>query len=359
MERHSVEREARQAYQDRPPENSLAIERRAALCYAGRRRRAARNVRLRRAVPDRDFRDLTTASGASYTPTLNNLRGILWMLLAVTTLSTMFVIIKQMTLELPVFVVAIFRTCISLMLLMPWLARNGMGAIRTTRLPLHFGRAFCGITAFVCVVFSLQKLILADAMTLTFTSPFWSILISVIAMGEVIRGRRIAATVIGFCGVLMVVKPEGGIQPAMLLALLAALLTSFAMVSMKKLSSTEPPTRVVFYFMLFGTLVLIPPALLSWQTPTAIQFAWLFAAGTLGVIGQAFLARAYDAGEISIVAPFDFMRLPISAVFGFLVFAEVPDLWSIAGTVVIIASAVYLMRRGAAEQREARAASKA
>lgn len=300
---------------------------------------------------------MTSVPGGTYTPTLNNLRGILWMLVAVTVLTTMFVIIKEMTQQLPVFVVAIFRTCVSLALLMPWLVRNGRAGIRTTRLGLHFLRAFCGISAFVCVVFSLQKLILADAMTLTFTSPFWSILISVIAMGEVVRGRRIAATVVGFCGVLMIVKPEGGIQPAMLLALLAALLTSFAMVSMKRLSSTEPPTRVVFYFMLFGTLILIPPAIWTWQTPDLVQIGWLFLAGVLGVVGQASLARAYDAGEISIVAPFDFMRLPIAALLGFIVFAEIPDPWSIAGTVVIIVSAIYLMRRGATEQREARAAA--
>lgn len=300
---------------------------------------------------------MKTASGGSYTPTLNNLRGIMWMILAVTTLTAMFGIIKQMTLELPVFVVAISRTFFALVLFLPWLFRTGRGALRTNRLPLHFARAFCGITAFVCLVFSLEELILADAMVLAFTSPFWSILISVIALGELIRGRRIAATVVGFCGVLMIVKPEGGVEPAMLLALAAAFLTSLAMVSMKRLSATEPPTRIVFYFMLFGTLILAPGAAYTWQTPDPVQIAWLFGAGLLGAIGQDFLARAYDAGEISIVAPFDFLRLPLSALLGFLAFSEVPDLWSVAGTVVIVASALYLMRRGAREQREERAAA--
>ena len=302
---------------------------------------------------------MTTAPGGAYAPTLNNLRGILWMLVAVTTLTTMFVVIKYMAEELPVFVVAIFRTFFALMLLMPWLIRHGRAGVRTQRTGLHFIRAFCGIAAFVCVVFSLEHLILADAMVLAFTSPFWSILISVIVLGEIIRARRIAATVVGFCGVLMIVKPQGGIEPAMLIALLSALLTSFAMISMKRLSATEPPTRIVFYFMLFGTLVLLPPAIYTWETPNLVQIGWLFLAGLLGAVGQDCLARAYDAGEVSIIAPFDFMRLPVGALLGFLVFAELPDSWSIAGTLIIIVAAIYLMRRGAAEQRDMRKAAAA
>ncbi len=299
------------------------------------------------------------SASPAYAPKLDNVRGIVWMLLAVTMLTTMFVIIKQMATELPVFVVAIARTFFSLCMLMPWLWRSGLVGLRTTRLPAHFLRSFCGIAAFVCVVASLEHLILADAMVLAFTAPFWSIIISAIVLHEVVRGRRIAATVVGFCGVLMIVKPQGGIEPAMLLALGSALLTSAAMITMKRLSATEPPTRIVFYFMLFGTLVLLPPAIYTWETPDLVQLGWLLLAGVLGAAGQECLARAYDAGEVSIVAPFDFMRLPISALLGYLVFSELPDEWSIAGTVVIVAAAIYLVRRGTREKKEeaARAAA--
>jgi drug/metabolite transporter (DMT)-like permease len=296
---------------------------------------------------------LNTPAGGTYAPTLNNVRGILWMLLAVTTLTSMFVIVKHMATELPVFVVAIARTFFALCLLLPWLIRSGPPALRTTRLGLHFVRSCCGIAAFVALVFALEHLILADAMVLAFTSPFWSILIGAIVLKEMIRGRRIAATVVGFCGMLMIVKPHLGVEPAMLLALFSAVLTSSAMISMKRLSATEPPTRIVFYFMFFGTLVLLPPAALTWETPTLVQTGWLFLAGFLGAIGQAFLARAYDAGEVSIVAPFDFMRLPVAAVLGYIVFSELPDQWSIIGTLVIIASAVYLLRRGHVERQQA------
>ena len=298
----------------------------------------------------------TSATPGAYHPKLNNVRGILWMLAAVTTLTTMFAIVKHMSTEVPIFVVALARTFFALCMLTPWLVRNGRAGIRTTRPGLHFVRAFFGITAFVCVVFALEHLILADVMVLAFTSPFWSILIGAIVLHEVIRGRRVAATLVGFCGVLMIVKPQGGIEPAMLLALLSAVLSSCAMISMKSLSSTEPPTRIVFYFMFFGTLIMLPGAVLTWETPTLTQTGWLLLAGVLGAVGQDFLARAYDAGEVGIVAPFDFMRLPVAALLGYLIFNELPDPWSIAGTIVIIASALYLMRRGRIEQRERREA---
>ena len=153
-----------------------------------------------------------------------------------------------------------------------------------------------------------------------------------------------AATFAGFVGVLLIVKPHGGMQFASIVALSSALLTSIAMITLKRLSATEPPTRIVFYFFVFGTLMLAPPALLTWQTPTLVQFAWLIGAGLLAAIGQDFLARAYDAAEVTVVAPFDFLRLPIAAVLGFALFDEVPDAFSIAGTLIIIAASVYIAR---------------
>ena len=100
-------------------------------------------------------------------------------------------------------------------------------------------------------------------------------------------------------------------------------------------------------------MLLIPPALLTWQTPSMVQFGWLLGAGLLGAVGQNFLTRAYDAGEVGAVAPFDFIRLPLAAMFGFMAFDEVPDAWSVAGTLVIIAASLYLARREARNRRAA------
>jgi drug/metabolite transporter (DMT)-like permease len=289
--------------------------------------------------------DILSAGTTSYRPTLNNLRGIMWMLAAVVALTLMFAIIKQMVMELPVFVVAIMRSAFALVLMVPWMIRVGPRGLKTDRLGAHAFRALLGISAFVCVVYALSKLLMADAIVLAFTSPLWSIVVSAVILGEIAGARRIAATLVGFLGVLLIVRPHGGIEPATLVALGSALLTSLAMITMKRLSSTEPPTRIVFYFFVFATLILFVPAAVTWQTPTPVQWAWLFGAGLLGALGQDWLARAYDAAEVTIVAPLDFLRLPISAVLGFALFDEVPDRLSILGMIIIIAASLYIARR--------------
>ncbi len=271
----------------------------------------------------------------------------MWMLAAVTALTMMFAIVKQLVSELPVFVVAIMRTGFALVLLLPWIMRVGPQGLATKRPGTHLMRSFFGIASFVCVVYALSKLLMADAIVLAFTSPLWSIVVSAIILGEVAGPRRIIATLLGFGGVILIVKPQGGIEPATLIALGSALLTALAMIMVKRLSTTEPPTRNVFYFFVFGTLMLLVPATISWQTPTLEQFGWLFAAGLLGVVGQDWLARAYDAGEVTIIAPFDFLRLPIAALLGFLLFDEIPDSWTILGTAIIFSASLYIARREA------------
>jgi drug/metabolite transporter (DMT)-like permease len=284
-------------------------------------------------------------SPVAYSPKLDNLRGVLWMLAAVLALTAMFTILKQMTTELPIFVVAITRTFVALICMAPWLMRVGVQGLATSRMKLHFLRSLFGIAAFSSVMYALSKLLLADTMVLSFTSPFWSIIISALVLGEAIRRYRTVATIVGFVGMVLIVKPGGGVDPAMLVALLSAVLTSGAMISMKSLSTTEPPARIVFYFFLYGTLALAPFAAITWQTPSLVQLGWLTLAGILGSIGQTFLARAYAAADVTVVAPFDFVRLPLAALFGFIFLAEIPDIWSGVGTLIIIGASLYIARR--------------
>lgn len=280
-------------------------------------------------------------------PKPDNLRGAAWMLLAVTALTAMFAIIKQMASELPFFVVAFMRTLVALLVLAPWLIRRGRAGVATRRLKLHLLRSFFGIAAFVCVTYAIGRLLLSDLMVLSFTSPLWSIAFSALVLGETIRRHRTLATIAGFAGVAMVVKPQAGLDPAMIVALASAVLTSGAMVTMKRLSATEPPDRIVFYFFVFGTLFLAGPAVATWETPTWPQTGWLVAIGLLGSFGQRWLARAYEAAEVTAVAPLDFLRIPLAAAFGFLVFDELPDAWSGAGSAVVVASLVFITRRAA------------
>lgn len=274
-----------------------------------------------------------------------NVRGVLWTLAAGVAFTVMFALIKQVVTELPVFVATLIRTLAAFVMLLPWLRRVGLAGIHTQRPRGHLLRAILGISSFSCIVLALRDMLMNDTIVITFSSPLWSILILALFFGRKPDTLRTVATVVGFLGVALVVKPQGGLQPAALFALAGALLASSAMITVKNLTATEPPERIVFWFFLFGTLLLLPPALYEWQTPTLAQFGLLVGSGAAGLIGQTWLSRAYAAGDIAVVQPMDFARIPMAAVTGTLFFGEVPDEWSLAGTIVIVGACLYIARR--------------
>ncbi|MGB0631388.1 MAG: DMT family transporter, partial [Alphaproteobacteria bacterium] len=178
--------------------------------------------------------------------------------------------------------------------------------------------------------------------------PFWVIPLAALLLGEYAGWKRIAATAMGFVGVLIVLKPQLGIQEAMLIALLAALLRGFVVVFIKDLTSSEPPRRIVFWFFAVGSVLLAVPALLNWTDPTPAQWGWLFLAALGGWVGQEWLSRAYREGEATIVAPIEFVRIPVAAIIGLTLFSEIPDIWTLTGTVVIIGASWAISRTKAA-----------
>jgi len=276
-----------------------------------------------------------------------NVVGVLWMLVAVSLLSGMFVLAKHLMKTLPVLEVGMFRMLMSLAFCIPWLIKHGFGALRTQRPFSHFWRAFFGATSLLAGIYAVHHMRLADAMTLTFTIPLWSIIFAALFLGERVRLRRSLATAAGFLGVLLVVRPQAGVDPAALVALLAAILATGAIATMKNLTRTEPTDRIVFYFLLYGTLILGIPSLFVLQMPSLEEWGWLILLGFFGSAGQVCLTRAYAAGEMTIVAPFDYTRIVIAGVFGYLLFDEVPDAWAFAGATIILASCAYIVRREA------------
>lgn len=273
--------------------------------------------------------------------------GVLWMLMAVTTLTAMFAVAKHLMQTLPVLEIGAFRMLMSLAFFIPWLIHRGFGVLRTERHFAHFWRSFFGATSLFCAIYGVHYLLLADAMVLTFTIPLWSIILAALIVGERIRARRVIATIVGFGGVMLVVQPQAGIEPAALVALLAAVLASAAITTMKTLTRTEPSNRIVFYFLFYGTLILGIPALFVFEMPSGTEWGWLVLLGLFGSSGQYFLTRAYAAGEMTIIGPFDFTRVIVAVILGFFIFDEVPDAWGFTGAAIIICSCGYIVYREA------------
>lgn len=296
-------------------------------CVDSRRPRAARLAGMKQASSRR-----------------GDLVGAFYMLLASATLVIGLTLIKHATRELPDPVVVFFRHLFAACCFAPILWRSGRALLRTDRLASHALRSACGYAGFLAFVYAISRMPLADAMALAFTQPLWSAMVARAVFGERLGVMRIAAILLGFVGAMLVLKPSSAPLLPALAALVNAVLSSVAMMTVKQLSTTEPPERIAMFFMVVATLLSIPPAAVTWVTPGLALWPWLLVIGGLAWAGQVSLSRGYALGRFSAMAAMDFTRLPIAVALGWLVFSETPDTATLFGMAAIaVASATIVL----------------
>jgi drug/metabolite transporter (DMT)-like permease len=169
-----------------------------------------------------------------------------------------------------------------------------------------------------------------------------------VILHEPVRLRRWTATIIGFAGVLVVLRP--GFQEFSIWAvvmLCGAACWGCQHIVLKMLSRTEATNVIVFYHAVLLTPAALILAMFVWRTPGLVDVLWLLALGICGTLGLLALARSFAAAEASVVLPFDFSKMPIAAAIGYIAFDEHPDLWTWAGAALIVSAATYIARREA------------
>ncbi len=280
-----------------------------------------------------------------------NHRGALWMIAASLGFTINSAMVKTLVGEgLDVFQIAFSRALFSFALVLPFLLRAGPSALRTRHPVLQGLRAFSGAAAMVCGFYAVGQLPLAEFTALSFTQPLFVTLLAVVILGEAVRWRRWLATAVGFLGVLIMVRPgAAAFDPAALVALTSVFGIALAVNLVKLLPEGESHTTLLTYFCLMSLGVTALPAFLYWTPPSAEQWGLLAAVGSLGVVSQAMIIRAYRAGEASFVAPFDYLKLILAGLIGFYFFSELPGLWTLVGAAVIVGAAFYIARREAAQ----------
>jgi drug/metabolite transporter (DMT)-like permease len=169
-----------------------------------------------------------------------------------------------------------------------------------------------------------------------------------LVLHEDVRLRRWSAVVIGFAGVLVIMRPASApLDVNLLLLLLAAATAAMNNITVKFLARTETPSRIVAFFMVYLTPLSLIPALFVWQWPAPSTFLALIGLGGLGTIAHLSVARALAAADASACAPFEFARLPFAALIGFACFGEITDLWTWVGAAIIAVSSIYVAYREA------------
>ena len=209
-------------------------------------------------------------------------------------------------------------------------------------------RAGFGLVAMMGWFYAITVMPLASATALSFVAPIFATIAAILVLGEVVRIRRWTATIIGFAGAMVVLRP--GTEDFSLGAI-AALASSAAIavviVLVKILARTETSDRIVA----FHAAILLPLSLLAavfiWVLPTWLQFGLCVILGGIASLGNWLTVRACAIGDTTAVVSYDFTRLPIMALLGYVAFAEVPDVWTWSGGIIIFSSTIYIARRGA------------
>jgi len=276
------------------------------------------------------------------------LQGALYMTGAAFCFSVMNIAIRALSAEVDPLQIAFLRNFFAAVFMLPWLAKAGLGGLRTERLGAHLLRAAIGMVAMTCWFYSIALLPLAEAVSLNFTVPLFATIGAALVLGEVVRARRWTATLLGFLGVLIILRPGfGEVTPAMGLPVLAALFMAASILLVKSLSRSDSPAAIVLIMNLLLTPLSLVPALFVWRWPSMTGLALAVLIGFLAAVAHIMLTRSYTKGDASAVIPYDYARLPFVAVLGFLFFGEVADLWTWVGAAVIAASAIYIARREA------------
>lgn len=303
--------------------------------------------------PPRSLKPLPMLRIASLPPVA---RSILSMITAVALFGAMNASIKWLGGRYPVSQIIFFRAMFALIVLAPLIWRaGGIRSLRTTRPLGHLVRSIIGVCSMTCGFTAITRLPLANASALAFTAPLWTTTLGVLVLGEKVRWRRALALAVGFSGVVIMVRPDaalingimtGGTQAiGSLFGLASSFLAACAMISVRRLSATEPSTSIVFYFMAAAIVVAGAMMAREFVIPTPQDAALLALLGVVGGLAQVLLTTAYRGAPVAVIAPFDYTAMLWATTYGFLIWGEVPHPAVAVGAVIVITSGVYITVR--------------
>ena len=257
-------------------------------------------------------------------------------------------LIRYATREVHPFEAAFLRSFSGLIFMLPLVMRGGLAKISIKRPRLHILRGIISGIGTLMWSSALAVLPVGEAVALNFTAPLFATMMAPFVLHEVVRARRWIACVLGFVGVLIMLRPGlEVISVGALLSIGSAATIACNMLIIRIISQEDNARTVVFTFSIFTSIVTLLPALFVWETPSCEMLIALVLCGLLATLAHLLLTRAMSIAEMSAIAPLDFVRLLFAAGIGFIWFSEVPDIWTALGAMVITGSAVYIARREA------------
>jgi len=278
--------------------------------------------------------------------TQNPKMGIFWMLLTMLLFVSMDACAKFLTQSMHVLEVVWGRYFFHLLILMILLAPRLKTLMTTSHIRLQLSRSLLLLMTTACFFTGLGYIPMADASSIMLTSPIVVTALSMPILKEKVGLRRWASIVIGFIGALIIIRPGTGMmQPAALFPITAAILYGFFQISTRFLSHSEPVLTSLLYSALIGTILTTLALPFFWQMPTTSEWLIMISMGMFGGAGQFTLIKSLTIAPAATVAPFNYTNLIWATLFGFVIFGDLPDRWTITGAVIIVASGLYIFHR--------------
>ena len=288
-------------------------------------------------------------SGTGREPMQNdNLRGIVLMLLSMAVLAVMDAIMKELTAHYPSLQIAALRGLVSLPFVVAWILWKRLGIVGLFRIRWgwHVARGVLAVLMLTSFIYAISEMPLSEAYTLFFVAPLMITALSVPLLGEVVGWRRWAAVLVGFAGVLIVLRPGVvAINMATLAILVGATCYALNAIAVRILGRTDSTAAMSFWFMAFLAIGAGLLAIPEWEPLRAADAGWLFAMGASGALGQVLLTEAFRCAPVSVVTPFEYSTLFWGLLLDITIWGVLPGPMVFAGAAVIVGSGLYLIHR--------------
>ena len=279
-----------------------------------------------------------------------NVQGAIWVLLSGVTFVTMTTLVKHLSGDYPSHVQNFYRQTGSLIVAIPFMLRSPRQVLLVPRstMPALFLRSLLATVGMILLLYTYEAMPMAEANALSFTRPLWVVLLAAIFLREVIGPSRIAAVLMGFVGVMIIMRPwASGVAIGWphLAALASALCLAGTITGVKSLTRNLSASSILVWSSIIGELLALPFALADWRWPSPGDLIPLFLIGLLSAANQVLFIKGMAVGEAAVLAPIDYARLVLSVIAGLLVFGEWPDVFTWLGAGVIVVSTLYITIR--------------
>jgi drug/metabolite transporter (DMT)-like permease len=265
------------------------------------------------------------------------LRAVLWMMGTLLSFSAMAVAGRELSQELDTFEILVYRSAVGLVIISLLLQQSGWGQVRTHRHGLHLVRNSAHFIGQFGWFYGIALIPLAEVVAIEFTAPIWAMFLAVIILGERLTGARIAAVVLGFVGMLLILRPGlRVVDPGALAVLVGAFGYGITYVLTKKLTRSDSPLCILFYMTVIQLPMALLPVMGSLTLPTLKMLPWVLVVGSTALAAHYCLTRAFALADATVVVPLDFLRLPLVALVGYLFYYEAIDPFVFIGAFLML-----------------------